>query len=568
MNIQEINPTHAAALEYRSRGWNPTPVKRGQKKAFLKDWPHRVLQEEEIRLHFGTHECNVGIVLGSSSGGLVDVDLDCPEAVAVAGRVLPLTGCVFGRASTGVCSHYLYRVCEPIRAQVFKDADGATLVELRGDGQQTVFPPSRHPSGEIIEWWSQEEPAQVTADALRRAVSRVAAAALLTRAWPSQGSRQGFALALSGGLRRAGWTQNDVYGFVLATADAANDEEVEKRLEAVEFTFCRDERTEAFTGWQTCAELVGETKLKRILLHLGISLSTAAGRARGSARSFHHSSSPTFTQDTQIPTDTHDRQTTKDEQGSSGHTVCPPCFVFSAPPGWTDSPTDQMRKIDEDLGAGRTPALPLAEHISGSVEWHQFWAALGQPDGESWHTDTWGFVRLLKGHPELAHIDSGVEIAHRIEPIIAAWPRPVDTCPWRHWFGVEDAAAEIATAWPQVRYAAGHGPLDAALNLARTSPLPLPPKLKLHNVYELFVGLCGWLQTIVGEADMYLPCRDVGKRVGVSHTTISQYRRLAVSQGLLIPRACGRGHQRLADEFRFVMEIFPVLVEASRKRAA
>jgi hypothetical protein len=69
-----------------------------------------------------SEEDNTGIVLGEASGGLVDVDLDQPEAVIAARNVLP-PGVVFGRRSSPG-SHHLYAVMDP----------GAT-VRLRGSAK-------------------------------------------------------------------------------------------------------------------------------------------------------------------------------------------------------------------------------------------------------------------------------------------------------------------------------------------------------------------------------------------------------------------------------------------------
>ena len=47
--------------------------------------------------YFNGAEQNIGVLLGDPSGHTVDVDLDCPEALALAGWFLPPTGCKFGR---------------------------------------------------------------------------------------------------------------------------------------------------------------------------------------------------------------------------------------------------------------------------------------------------------------------------------------------------------------------------------------------------------------------------------------------------------------------------------------
>src|SRR5439155_610100 len=82
-------------------------------------------------------------LLGEPSGGLVDVDLDCEEAEALAGDFLPHTGMIHGRPGRER-SHWWYRVEEPPdkASERFTDVDGAMLLELRSTGGQTVVPPS------------------------------------------------------------------------------------------------------------------------------------------------------------------------------------------------------------------------------------------------------------------------------------------------------------------------------------------------------------------------------------------------------------------------------------------
>jgi hypothetical protein len=88
---------------------------------------------------------NVGLILGEPSRGLVDADLDCPQAVAAADVLLPKTGWVSGRAGSPR-SHRFYRVVNPpSKAQdKYADLDGPCLLELRSTGGQTVVP---HRSG-------------------------------------------------------------------------------------------------------------------------------------------------------------------------------------------------------------------------------------------------------------------------------------------------------------------------------------------------------------------------------------------------------------------------------------
>jgi hypothetical protein len=138
----------------------------------------------------------VGVILGEPSGGLVDVDLDCAEAVELAGSYLPPTGSIFGREGKPR-SHRGYVSAVERMLQLSDPETGEMLVELRTNGGQTVFPPSVHPTGEPIGWVEDGDPAPVDPRQLVAAVKRLAAACL---------------------LRRAGWALEDVRRFVAGAA--------------------------------------------------------------------------------------------------------------------------------------------------------------------------------------------------------------------------------------------------------------------------------------------------------------------------------------------------------------
>jgi len=48
------------------------------------DWQRRVLTEATAAAHFNSGPQNIGVILGPTSNGLTDIDLDCPEAIAIA----------------------------------------------------------------------------------------------------------------------------------------------------------------------------------------------------------------------------------------------------------------------------------------------------------------------------------------------------------------------------------------------------------------------------------------------------------------------------------------------------
>ena len=90
---------------------------------------------------------------------------------------------------------------------------------------------------------------------LTATVKKLAAATILARHWPAEGSRQETALALCGGLLRAGWEVQDVKRFVAAVAEAAGDNEVQMRANAAESTSQKAAADQPTTGWPTLVQV-------------------------------------------------------------------------------------------------------------------------------------------------------------------------------------------------------------------------------------------------------------------------------------------------------------------------
>jgi putative DNA primase/helicase len=193
--MQRSRPTLVldAARDYVRREWAPVPLpltvkSKGKdpdagKGCYLNGWPTLRITEAQVEQYF-SGPVNVGVVLGN---GLVDIDLDCPEAIKLADN-LPPTNSIFGRASKPR-SHRLYQ-CDTIApTQKFYDPiTGKMIVELRGDmkdgrpGAQTVMPGSIHvKSSEWIEWVEDGERARIAYDDLHRSVMQLAIGVLLVR---------------------------------------------------------------------------------------------------------------------------------------------------------------------------------------------------------------------------------------------------------------------------------------------------------------------------------------------------------------------------------------------------
>ncbi len=162
-----------AARSYTARGYHVVPIPVRSKAPVLTAWQELRLTEPELPQHFNCVG-NIGLLLGEPSGWLVDVDLDCPEAIELAPRFLPPTLAVSGRLGAPH-SHWWY-ICRGATTKKHHfPGTKRMIVEIRSTGAQTVVGPSIHPCGETYDWLTGE-PASVTHEALRAAVDALVAA--------------------------------------------------------------------------------------------------------------------------------------------------------------------------------------------------------------------------------------------------------------------------------------------------------------------------------------------------------------------------------------------------------
>jgi hypothetical protein len=174
----------AAAREYVGRGWRIVPIPHGQKKPAMSGWQDLEATAETVPRLFGNGE-NVAVLLGPRSGHLVDIDIDCPEALALADLYLPRTGAEFGRKSKPR-SHRLFIAPGAVFEAFADPISGEMLLELRADGREggahlSLLPPSIV-NGERREWSNDViAPATVDALALRLVIARLAIGCLVMR---------------------------------------------------------------------------------------------------------------------------------------------------------------------------------------------------------------------------------------------------------------------------------------------------------------------------------------------------------------------------------------------------
>jgi hypothetical protein len=258
---------------YLNWGWQLTPVKFKGKAPIMSKWNTHVLDYEAFIGEYGNTPHNLGLILGKKQ---VDIDLDRPEARALAPLLLPPTR-RFGRKSAPN-SHYIYDLAPSFEEKGVKsrkwslpaslvDADKAVIVELRGNSAQTVVPPSIHTSGESIKWHGFSE--GVWEDDFRRlddlelivsACDTMAFLTLMSVVWAQMdGNRHDLALATTGLLLKSGTNIDPeaVYDMMDWVMTTAGDEEKPARLRnEVNGTIDRWKNGDLTQGYKRLAELL------------------------------------------------------------------------------------------------------------------------------------------------------------------------------------------------------------------------------------------------------------------------------------------------------------------------
>jgi len=292
------------ALDYVDRGWNPVAYAFRKKGPVVDGWQNIIVSDSNVHDHFSNGNQNIGLMLGPTSHGLTDVDLDAPEAVTVAGYLLPPTKAVFGRASKRY-AHMLYYTDLAAQldraAERFIDpaADGQTkamLVELRtgggGKGAQTMAPGSTHPDGELVVWENgyDGDPAAVDGNLLLQAVREVAAAALIVRHWPA--ARHDTALALGGFLARCGMPEHRIKLFAesVAAATGRDRKDTVRTVVAAAQEFAAGRKAYGLTQLR---EMLGEKVANKCADWLGYQSERPAGEQPAPSQQTPRASNPT-----------------------------------------------------------------------------------------------------------------------------------------------------------------------------------------------------------------------------------------------------------------------------------
>lgn len=245
-----------AVQQYLADGFVVFPVPYGSKAATMKNW-----QDPALKVDVNSFSDTTNIALRMDEK--VDIDPDHPFARILCARMLPPTA-RFGRPSSDVPTHYLYRVEGKISKLAIAD-DHDTLIEIRtGSTQYAIAPPStlaadpdRHKPQDTLAWMSPRTLSVVKADDLLERVKIIATITVIAKHWPTV-SRRHFTSGMIAGLLctilpRTDHLEADVCRFIEEAATLAGDEDVPDRVR-----FAKD----TVRKWKTGAPVQGGKKLK------------------------------------------------------------------------------------------------------------------------------------------------------------------------------------------------------------------------------------------------------------------------------------------------------------------
>ncbi len=264
-----------AAQSWLDLGILPIPLQSRSKKPKgeggsrgAKGWQRMRLTSDSLEEFFERGD-NIGGLWGEPSGWVVDVDLDCNEAIAAADTLLPQTF-MYGRRNRPA-SHYLYR-CEGLATFKRMNSKHEMLLEARSTGSQSVLPPSIHPEGDRYEINHDVDFKTISRRELERRCNMVAAASVLAQNYPDSGSRHDFVHTVAGSLLWEGWIPEIVTEFMTAMLDAADNKEDDRsqRERTVQNTIEHFARGDRVAGWRTLSQWLPAKDLENSRLWLKI----------------------------------------------------------------------------------------------------------------------------------------------------------------------------------------------------------------------------------------------------------------------------------------------------------
>ena len=230
---------------------------------------------------------NYHIITGDNN--IVDIDLDCIEAIKLAPYFLPATNMKYGRQSNPQ-SHWLFKVIDLTKKHTRKffsfedpNIDKETLVELRAHDHYSMCA-GKYAEEEYVQWTDYSSIKETTYDALYKSVAMLAVASIILRNYPT-GDRNVYIWQVAGTLWHHKVDEDDALKIIEVVCNAANDEEVNSRLAKAKHVYKSDTPQKEIVGLPTLATALKWTEKQ--ISNLKDALYAVTGR----------SALPTFTHD-------------------------------------------------------------------------------------------------------------------------------------------------------------------------------------------------------------------------------------------------------------------------------
>ena len=221
------------------------------KKAIAESWTVRLAKQVKKLDQFKEFE-NYNIATGGDTL-VVDIDLDCPEALLLADYFIPSTKLEFGRASTPR-SHRLLKVIDLNKKHTrkffdFKGDEKSMLVEIRANKHYTMAL-GQYDNGEKVVWSNVGQPTEIHWDTLTKAAALLSVACVVLRRYAKEGLRNEYIKLMIAALWQHKVEKEDCIKIINAVTAAASDEDRSARVEDI----YKRERTEQIQGLPKLAE--------------------------------------------------------------------------------------------------------------------------------------------------------------------------------------------------------------------------------------------------------------------------------------------------------------------------
>jgi predicted transcriptional regulator len=165
VHFAALTDAQATAIDLYARGFNVIPLRKPGKKPYILKpfFTSRLHHCSATCHHKGRHDIadlfsrnNIGVVLGRTSGNLIDIDCDSAESFNRVGDELTGRNLPFWAIESARGGGYLLRLIEGEAANMPKGQSPFNDVEVWGSLHFAVIPPSIHTSGIVYRWITPE----------------------------------------------------------------------------------------------------------------------------------------------------------------------------------------------------------------------------------------------------------------------------------------------------------------------------------------------------------------------------------------------------------------------------